>query len=149
MKRKRVQHRKGPKVERVPPTPETVAKLQPDPLIRLLDGGTITNSEYIAALNIREAYKLITQGCEVRASGYEFRDKSYNGTEGERAARLQIQYKKWCERIEPKHIGVVTDYVVEEFPLRDLGSRHRMDWRKAKRIVRRGLGEYAGMMGWA
>ncbi len=150
MKRKRVQRRKGPQVERVLPTPETLAKLQPDPFYLRLTTGKITAEQWQAGVEIREAVKMITGAVGVRISQFERRSRGHDEFESERQIRVQRQYNDWCDLMTARKlmIGVVLDYLIEERSFNDIAKARHMWNIRVRRMIEDGLSEYVAMMGW-
>ena len=111
------------------PTKQTMAKLRPDPLRRLLLNNRINEILYSVALEIREVYEYITQPVEMVTLDYTRLDLPM----GSRAAsptsenepvemrRLQKRYHEWQDNLHYKgwRAQPVIDLVVNGIPPRD------------------------------
>lgn len=142
--------------QNVKPTPETLAKLQPDPLWALLRRGRLTQEQVDAAHDIRTAYEIITapvRAVQMRAvsttqgSTYDMTPGSKSKpSDGEscRSVQLQQRFNKWVCVMKDKRlpVGPVIDVVVEGQSCRmvDRSRGRRKGW--ASDVLDRGLSLY-------
>jgi hypothetical protein len=101
--------------DRVPPTPETVAKLVPDPVHVLFDKGILTSDQTNAVAEIRAIYfaivgSLFTRAKDYRRMGYSKPDLPWwvNDKYG--------NYKAWCEEMGPFRLPIIMDTIVDGRP---------------------------------
>ena len=145
------------------PTPETLAKLRPDPFRLLYTRAQLDPNAYVnalmwdAGLEIRRAYALVTAPVALRGRDYEreVRRAPWEAADARAAAlarndRLVKRYTGWRRDVESKGIAAapVIDLVVEGLPCRDLDRRHgkRRGWSADQ--VRAGLRLYLTVAGW-
>lgn len=113
--------------ERVAATPETLAKLKPWPMQDLLrkgpDDGGLSSGEFEAALQIVEAFKIITHGL-----GYKPTDLGRvglgGGELGPRSCRLWNVYVEWGNAFQRRALvapHVIAEMVEDERPI-DAGA---------------------------
>lgn len=113
------------------PTPETLAKLEPDPLWTLVRKGTLSTELVGHAFAIRRAYEIITSPVRVRTmravsstDGSSFDmvgGRAHSGTrESEHSITLQERYNAWTDAMGREHMptGPVLDVIVEGFSCR-------------------------------
>lgn len=98
--------------ERVEPTPETVAKLTPDPVQSLYDRGLIQSEHTAAALEIRAIYFAVVGSLFARAN-----DPSRIGfSKAQMSDRLAVihrdRYKPWCAAMGQK-LPFIMDALVD------------------------------------
>lgn len=122
--------------ESVGPTPETLAKLQPDFLATNLGMGS---SAYKAAIEIRDAYRWITRPVAMQLKDYMA--AGGGGVTVSDPPWYVDRYTEWCDVMDRRRIpiGPVLDYVVEELPCTP----------ERGRCVALGLDLYAELQGWA
>lgn len=137
-------------MERIPPTPETLAKLQPDPFHSRLIAGKISQEQWQAGVEIREAVKIITSGVGVRISQFERRERGHTEHETERQVRVQGRYNDWCGLMATRKlkIGVILDYLIDEHSFNAIAKARHMWNVRVRRMIEDGLTEYVVMMGW-
>lgn len=101
-------------------TPETKKKKKPDPLIILESKGVLDHTHIRAAVEIREAYNIISRDVRLRIASLEARiDLIGNKPTGinTREIMLERRYKEWHEECKRQHIWilpvihVLTEYV--------------------------------------
>lgn len=98
--------------ERVQPTPETLAKLVPDPLKQLFDSGRLEREHMDAAAEIRAVYLAIVGNMFARAHVYEPHD-GHRATLPDWIAEAHAKrYRPWCAEWRPWLpilIGIIVD----------------------------------------
>ncbi len=100
------------------PTPQTVARLRPDPLWTLLQRGRLTQEQIDAAHDIRAAFEIITAPVRIRTmravstvDGAAFdlsrggRGRSGN-SESDRAILLQQRFNTWVAVMKSSEVPV-------------------------------------------
>lgn len=132
----------------VPPTPETLAKLRGDPLLRLLKRGHIDLEGFAAAVAIRRAVESLAQPLRHRAmraiSNAE--GTSFDPTRGSRIAAPashraidgQRRYNDWVDAMRGEHmpVGPVLDVIVDGYSCRAVDvRRRRRKGRTAEQVV--------------
>lgn len=129
------------------PTPETLAKLRPDPLVELQKRHILSEPQVWAFCRIRRAIHLITNGTQVRVSHISdvvVQSSRRPGHEGHQEIRLKDQYSAWVDRMTAAHlqVGPVLDIILEELSLTavDRKWRRRKGW--AKRHLQAALNLY-------
>ena len=149
--------------EAIGPTPETAAKLRPDPFRLLYTRGQLDPNPYLnalmwdAGLEIRRAYGLVIAPVAMRGRDYEreVRRAPWEAAEVRAAAlvrneRLMRRYAHWRRAAAGKGIAAVPviDVVVEGRPCHMLDRRHgkRRGWTAGQ--VRAGLRLYLSLAGW-
>ena len=116
------------KEERTPATPETLAKLTPDPLRQMVEGGLIGSDEERAASEIRAIYMAVCRGLFSKAGrlGEEFGIQS--GRAPDMPTGLAIAHREtylpWTRSHKPAVIDLVLSLIVERDPVHIL---HRAD----------------------
>ncbi|MSO93522.1 MAG: hypothetical protein EXQ86_09015 [Rhodospirillales bacterium] len=150
--------------EALGPTPETVAKLRPDPFRLLYTRGQLDPNAYLnalmwdAGLEIRRAYGLVVAPVALWGRDYEreVRRAPWEAAEARAAAlarneRLVRRYAGWRRDAGKKGVAAarVIDLVVEGLPCRELDRRYgkRRGWSAEQ--VRAGLRLYLALAGWA
>ena len=145
------------------PTPETLAKLRPDPFRLLYTRVQLDPNAYVnalmwdAGLEIRRAYALMTAPVALRGRDYEreVRRAPWEAADARAVAlarneRLVKRYTTWRRGAESKGIAAapVIDLVVEGLPCRDLDRSYgkRRGWSADQ--VRAGLRLYLTVAGW-
>lgn len=137
------------RVERVSPTPETLAKLRPWTMAELLrlgpEGGGIDPMQHEAGVEIVEAYRALTKELGFRPLDLE-RIGRGSVAMGARGLRLTTIYLAWASRFERRFIvraHVVVDWIEDE---RRIGVRemhlllHALDmWNSIRGDVDRAL----------
>lgn len=120
-RRRRNRKRKAvDRFERVPPTPETLAKLKPWTMSELLrlgpDAGGIDHEQYEAAIEIVDAYAAITRELGYRPTDLVRVGKGQGGM-SPRDLRLSSIYLRWADDIEdrlriraPRIVGWIEDH---------------------------------------
>ena len=111
----------------IAPTPQTVARLRPDPLWTLLQRGRLTQEQVDAAHDIRMAFEIITAPVRIRTmravstvdgAMYDLtrggRGRSGN-SESDRAILLQQRFNAWVAAMKngAVPVGPIIDIVVE------------------------------------
>lgn len=95
--------------ERIGPTPETLAKLKPDPLAVMLQRGQIEEGQVDAAIEIREVYGAIVGGCSARANDL---NRGGHGGISDRIAWLHSnRYLPWIRECGKHPARLVLDLV--------------------------------------
>ena len=142
----------------VPPTPETLAKLRGDPLLRLLKRGQIDAEGFAAAVAIRRAVDSIAQPLRHRAmraiSNAE--GTCFDPTRGirvaapasHRAIDAQRRYNDWVDEMRQEHmpVGPVLDVIVDGYSCRAVDVRRRRHKGKTAQQVVAGLELYVQMV---
>jgi hypothetical protein len=109
------------KQERVPATPETLAKARGCIIRKLYECSIIDGQEQDAALEIVEAFTFVTSALGVRPPLLDGLDKG-NTQLNERACRLWDQYLRWGRHlVGRRHIRphVVVEWLLMDRPLVD------------------------------
>jgi len=142
----------------VGPTPETAAKLKPDPILtmRRQKANPLWGEDVMAAEEIRRVYVFLVSGMFAKAQRLE---AGIAGHDSERvplamidANRRYTVWRKWAE-VQHKRGGlpylpVTIDVVVDGLSCAQVDANRR--WRKgnASTALREALREYAYMAGW-
>ena len=123
-------------------TPQTKAKMKPDPLILLKNKGSIDNPQIRAAEHIRFGYVIVTRDVRVKTASLETKIDIIGKkatTSLDREIRIEMQYRDWHEECVRRKIWVVpvihllTDYVtLKEI---DYFYHKRKGWTKATLIA--------------
>jgi hypothetical protein len=141
----------------VPPTPETLAKLRGDPLLRLLKRGQIDTEGFEAAVAIRRAVESLAQPLRHRAmraiSNAE--GTSFDPTRGSRVAApashrtidAQRRYNDWVDAMRGEHmpVGPVLDVIVDGYSCRAVDVRRRRRKGRTVKEVLAGLELYVDL----
>ncbi len=133
------------------PTRQTVERLTPDPIWRLVRRKTITRTQHDAALDIRKAFKLLTRGIGVKSAALDRVDNGGNViNDTDECVGLQIRYTHWRREMISRgwSAGNVFDIVVEGLSLADAARLHKRDWRKEKRYFLKALTLFCQVSGW-
>lgn len=134
--------------EAVPPTPETLAKLRGDPLLRLWKRGQIDAESFEAAVAIRRAVEAIALPGRHRAmraisgpNGAQFdptRGRRIAQPESWRSIDGQRRYADWVEAMhrERRPVGPVLDVIVDGHYCRAVDvRRHRRKGRTLRDLL--------------
>jgi hypothetical protein len=101
--------------ERVEPTPETVAKLVPDPVHVLFDKGILTSDQTDAVAEIRAIYFAIVGSLFTRAKDY--RRMGYSKPELPGWVNdLYGNYRDWCAQMGPFRLPIIMDTIIDGKP---------------------------------
>jgi len=144
-------------------TPETVAKLRPDPFRLLYVRAQLDPNPYLnqrmwdAGLEIRTAFNVVVSPVSMRCTDYE---REVRRTHWEAAeamsqsrtqnARLVKRYNAWVDDMTRRHlpVGPILDVVVDGVSCREVDRSRRLGWRACVRILREGLKLYVRGAGW-
>ena len=142
----------------VGPTPETAAKLKPDPILTMRGQkvNPLWGEDVLAAEEIRRVYAFLVACMFAKVQRFEARSA---GADSERVPLSMIdangrytRWRKWAD-IEHKRGGmpylpVTIDIVVDGLSCAEVDANRR--WRKGKAAtaLREALREYAYMAGW-
>lgn len=134
--------------EAVPPTPETLAKLRGDPLLRLLKRGQIDAEGFNAAVSIRRAVESLAQPLRHRAmrtisgaDGAHFdptRGSRVAAPAADRAIDAQRRYNDWVDAMRAEHmpVGPVLDVIVDGHSCRAVDvRRHRHKGKTVQQLL--------------
>lgn len=113
------------RVERIEATPETRAKLTRDPLFELMlaeqreEGSGLTSDQWGAAIQIREAYEILTAPVALRLHRYEPEIASGRSEWGRRASALVEAYCDWGDAVHRRGLSVIRilDMLHEDRPV--------------------------------
>ena len=100
------------RADRVGPTPETLAKLQPDPLVAMHDAGLIDDAERDGALEIRRVYMAIVGAMVCKARGVGGRAVM----SPEIAWIHRNRYLPWAAHWSGRALAVLIDMIVDGVP---------------------------------
>ena len=142
----------------VGPTPETAAKLKPDPILtmRRQKVNPLWGEDVMAAEEIRRVYAFLVAGMFAKVQRFEARSA---GADSERVPLAMIdangRYTRWRKWAEIQHkrggmpyLPVAIDIVVDGMSCAEVDANRR--WRKGKAAtaLRDALREYAYLAGW-
>lgn len=136
---KRARRRAVDRSERVGPTPETKAKLRPDPFNVMVQRGMLDTAQRDAGLEIRAIWYAVTGGLLAKA-GERSSHRSGDGMSDELAAAHALVYVPWCAkwgRAVADVIDLVVDAIAPDNPqhialmLADYSRRKRVAARDA------------------
>ena len=143
--------------EPVPPTPETLARLRGDPLLRLLKRGQIDEEGFNAAVSIRRAVEILAQPLRHRAmraistaDGAAFdptRGSRVAAPAADRAIDAQRRYNDWVDAMRAEHmpVGPVLDVIVDGYSCRAVDVRRRRHKGKTVQQLLAGLELYVAL----
>jgi hypothetical protein len=152
-KRKAKKRQNVNRAERVAATPETLAKLKPWPMQDLVrlgpDNGGLSSGQFEAALQIVEAYKVITRGLGFRPLDLT-RVGHGTGDMGPRSCRLWNIYVEWGNAYQQRALispHVIVQMVEDDMPIgagavwlvalaSDMWDRAASEYDKRQRIER-------------
>jgi hypothetical protein len=101
--------------ERIEPTPETLAKLRPDPIHVLFDKGILTSEQTDAVAEIRAIYFAIVGSLFTRAKDY--RRIGYTKPELPGWVNdLYGNYREWCADMGPFRLPIIMDTIIDGRP---------------------------------
>jgi hypothetical protein len=101
--------------ERIEPTPETLAKLQPDPIHVLFDKGILTDEQTNAVVEIRAIYFAIVGGMFTRAKDY--RRAGYSKPElPDWVDAKYANYRAWAEQMGPFRLPIIMGTIIDAEP---------------------------------
>jgi hypothetical protein len=101
--------------ERIEPTPETLAKLQPDPIHVLFDKGILTSEQTDAVVEIRSIYFAIVGSLFTRAKDYRrigYAKPELPGWVND----LYGNYREWCSDMGPFRLPIIMDTIIDSKP---------------------------------
>lgn len=147
------------------PTPETVAKLRVDIVVRLRDDGRLTPEECEAALEIRRIWEVLGRALFPSSGGLDRMRQPQQATtfdpilrmtaEEERAWRLR--YRPWASEmsveivagmIRVSRLQLVLDVVIDNYGFRQVEGWYRLRHGHALVHVRAALKRYCEIAGW-
>lgn len=143
---------------RVPPTPQTLAKRQRNPLQVLHERGAIGDEELRAAVEISRVYHAIIGGLFPRAQDPSRQNIRSNPPQEDWPKSLSDaakRYKAWAQRLSdnrvmggPPILEVCIDAIVDGQTCCEIDKARR--WRKGRAadLIREGLEDYACRAGW-
>ncbi len=120
------------------PTPETRAKLRPDPLVILKQRNILNDRQILAFQQIRRAIQIITDGTHMRISRFNdihvetshFR----GGDESDYEIRIKNRYGNWIDHMTENRLqaGPVLDIIIDEMSLTAIDRKwgRRKGWAK-------------------
>lgn len=110
------------------PTPQTVAKLRPDPVAALTAAGRITRDQERAALGIAGAVRLIVGGLYVKAAGFEVGKGGSMSSASEGAVALEERYNRWATVMRRRRmaVGPVLDFACDGLSLHEMERKWKM-----------------------
>lgn len=122
----------------VGPTRETLAKLQPDPLVRFRKMDILNDQQIWAFKRIRCAVQIITDGTRMRVSSCSdvtVQASHYDReTESEFEIRIKEHYSHWIDRMMTARLpaGPVLDVIIDELSLSGVDRKwgRRKGWAK-------------------
>ena len=135
-------------------TQETVSKLRIDVIDRLFKDGKIRPEQKTAAEEITRVFEALQRGffpsssyvdTPIRLTG-GFRDPFARMSDYERSL-WKDRYRPWARREEPARLAMVLECVAENYGLRELERRHRMQHGTAIRQLQLSLHEYCLLSG--
>jgi hypothetical protein len=130
--------------ERVEPTPETVAKLVPDPIQGLFERGLITSEHTTAAAEIRAIYLAVVGSLFCRGRDYSDCRVRTRGNIPERLAVLhRDRYKPWTIAMG-RRLPAIMDILIEGHHW--LMTAHP-DGPPGQRLIIEALNDYVSRMG--
>ncbi|PCI47771.1 MAG: hypothetical protein COB49_06700 [Alphaproteobacteria bacterium] len=120
------------------PTKETIARLRPDPLVRLKNMNILNDEQIQAFRRIRRAVQTITDGTQVRIACFNdvVVQTSRHGHQPESEYEIKIKdhYSHWIDRmtIAGFQAGPVLDIIIDEMSLMAVDRKwgHRKGWAK-------------------
>ena len=120
------------------PTPETRAKLTPDPLVQFKKKNILDDEQIWAFQRIRRAIQIITDGTQVRISRFNGvavqTSRFHSQTESEFDIKITDHYTNWVDRMarENLQVGPVLDIIIDEMSLRAVDRKRgrRKGWAK-------------------
>lgn len=120
------------------PTRETLAKLQPDPLVRFRKNDIINDQQLWAFKRIRRAVQVITDGTRMRVSHYTdvpVQTSRYDSqVECEFEIKIKDHYSQWVDRMTTARlpVGPVLDVIIDELSLSAVDRKwgRRKGWAK-------------------
>ena len=121
-------------------TPETAARLTPDPLLRLARS-VLTGRQHDAALDIRQAFEL-RHGPTVKLANMERIDNpGQYGAETDKNVDLQLQFNHWYRAMLERNWGVlhILRVLINGDSLTEAAHLYNMDRRKQRRFFIKGL----------
>lgn len=107
----------------VGPTKETLAKLQPDPLMRFRKQNILNHEQIWAFQHIRRAVRIITDGTQMRVSCYSNimvqTSRFDRNSESDHEIRIKDHYSRWIDRMTGAQLqaGPVLDIIIDELSL--------------------------------
>ena len=141
-------------------TPETLAKLQPDPFRLLYTKGRLDGNPHLNLLmydagdEIARAFRLITQPVAMRGTDYtrEVRGGSYEAREQAlvRNEALVRRYVAWVDRMNERllPIGPILDILIDGQGCQATDRFRRRGTGYTGKILRQGLRLYCEVAGW-
>ena len=122
------------------PTKETVAKLTPDPLMTFRKKNILNDQQIWAFQRIRRAVQIITEGTQVRTSGFNdvvVQTSRFEGHhESEFEVRIKEYYTSWIDRMTTarQQAGPVLDIIIDELSLTAVDRKwgKRKGWAKGQ-----------------
>ncbi len=116
--------------DRVKPTPQTVERLTPDPIARLVAEGKLSTDDERAALAIAAAIRIVASPLYTRSSRPDLARGSRttaSGAAADWAVECELRYLAWAEDMHDlRHpIGPVLDFVLDGVSLRALEKKWR------------------------
>lgn len=136
-------------------TRETLAKLRPDPVWRMLSSGQILKEHEMAVAEIREAFAFITDPVALRVSNPSNPTRLPRTTpaferETERLVRLKRRYLDWVDRLGRQGLPIwpVFDVAIDELSCRRVDRLRRKRNGTTKRLLIQTLDLYCEMAGW-
>lgn len=138
--------------DKIGPTPETVAKLRPDPFLRmkmrnqLASGNSVMNWKmYDAGVDIERAFRLITSPVAVRCSNYE-RSLGVGSAEDWTVKQIELirRYDAWAALMKVRRVplGPVFDVVVDGLSCSEVDAKWRCYEGWAIDVLRKALRLY-------
>ncbi len=121
------------------PTPETLARLRPDPLKVFKQKNILNDRQILAFEQIRRAVHIITDGTHMRISRLNdvHVESSYfkNESESDYEIRIKNRYSNWIDHMTERRLqaGPVLDIIIDEMSLSatDRKRGKRKGWAKA------------------
>ena len=113
--------RRVTRAERIDPTPETLARIQPDPLSRLREDGVIDLDQMRAGEEIRDTWHAMTRGVMfgvswVKRSNWLGEMASGGVPIGPAEAMYRAVWQPWQKR-QGRAVGMVLNVIVDGWPL--------------------------------
>ena len=135
------------------PTPETQAKVTPDPLWILFCTGRVKEDQLRAAQVIVDAYTAITAPVRVRISNPENETRRGYADPWELPAKMVDavkSYNRWADQMNDRRwpVGPVLDVVIERKSCREVAAARRVRQTRIAELVSSGLSLFCVLEGW-